>query len=68
MKRKTPQFLLLTSLLLSTQLSVAGEVERSYGKVVADKVLNGLANVATGWLEIPKSMINTTNEAIPFHD
>ncbi len=35
---------------------------RSYELVVADKALHGFANVTTGFLEIPKNMINLTNE------
>ncbi len=34
----------------------------SYGGQIGKKLGGGLANVATGWLEIPKTVINTTNE------
>ena len=34
-----------------------------YGSHVGHKALNGMANLATAVLEIPKSIINTTNES-----
>lgn len=34
---------------------------KTYGANVQDKALHGIANIGTGWLEIPKSIINTTN-------
>ncbi len=36
---------------------------RSYGQKVGDKALNGFANLTTGVLEIPKSIILTTNQS-----
>ena len=35
--------------------------QRSYGHKVGDKAKNGITNVTTSWLEIPKSVINNTN-------
>ena len=35
----------------------------SYGSHVGYKALNGIANLATAVLEIPKSIINTTNDS-----
>ena len=35
--------------------------QRSYGEKVGDKAKNGFTNIATSWLEIPKSIINDTN-------
>lgn len=35
--------------------------QRSYGEKVGDKAKNGITNVATSWLEVPKSIINDTN-------
>jgi putative exosortase-associated protein (TIGR04073 family) len=35
---------------------------KSYGTLVGDKALNGFANMTTAPLEIPKSIINYTNE------
>ncbi len=35
--------------------------EEHYGHKVQDKALHGIANLTTGFLEVPKNMINTTN-------
>ncbi len=44
-------------------LSANADQQRdSYGEQIGYKALNGLANVATGWIELPKSIINVTNE------
>lgn len=42
-----------------------GDVDdrRSYQQKVEDKALNGLGNIGAGMLEIPKSIIQTTNES-----
>jgi putative exosortase-associated protein (TIGR04073 family) len=37
------------------------EKPQSYGSKVGDKALHGITNIATGFLEIPKDIINTTN-------
>ncbi len=57
--------LLLSSLLLTfSSFSFAAEQEpQSYGAKVGHKALNGFANIATGILEIPKNVINTTNQS-----
>jgi len=34
----------------------------NYAAITGDKFLGGATNVATGWLEIPKCIINATNE------
>ena len=34
---------------------------RSYGEKVGDKAKSGITNIATSWLEVPKSIINDTN-------
>ncbi|MEC4749689.1 exosortase system-associated protein, TIGR04073 family [Methylomicrobium sp. Wu6] len=36
---------------------------QSYGERVEEKALNSFANIATGWLEMPKNVINTTNQS-----
>ena len=36
---------------------------QSYGERVGEKALNGFANLTTGILEIPKNIINTTNQS-----
>lgn len=33
----------------------------SYGTQVGNKALNGVTNLATSWLEVPKNIINVTN-------
>jgi putative exosortase-associated protein (TIGR04073 family) len=37
-------------------------VEENYGERIGEKLGSGLANITTGWLEIPKTVISTTNE------
>jgi putative exosortase-associated protein (TIGR04073 family) len=36
--------------------------KKSYGDKFLDKATHGLANVTTGWLEIPKNIYNMTRE------
>ncbi|WP_374088783.1 exosortase system-associated protein, TIGR04073 family [Methylomicrobium lacus] len=36
---------------------------QGYGDRVGEKALNSFANIATGWLEMPKNVINTTNQS-----
>lgn len=36
---------------------------QSYGERVGEKAINSFANIATGWLEMPKNVINTTNQS-----
>ncbi len=45
---------------LGAPFAVAGD---NYGSQVANKFGRGLANAATGWLEVPKNMINTSKES-----
>lgn len=40
---------------------------RSYGEKVGVKTFNAFANLTTGWLEIPKNIINTTNQSNFFY-
>jgi putative exosortase-associated protein (TIGR04073 family) len=35
--------------------------EKSYSEKVGDKAKSGITNIATSWLEVPKSIINDTN-------
>ena len=39
-----------------------GSEEQSYGSKVGNKALNGFANMTTSILEIPKNVINVTNQ------
>ncbi|ESS73315.1 hypothetical protein MGMO_26c00270 [Methyloglobulus morosus KoM1] len=49
--------------LLNHELKRQNQVRhKSYGRLVADKSLNGLANMASAPLEIPKNIINISNE------
>ncbi|MFK5950031.1 MAG: exosortase system-associated protein, TIGR04073 family, partial [Methylococcales bacterium] len=61
MKKFILPFLLL-SLLVSSAPSLAGE-QQSYGDKVGKKALNSFSNLTTAVLEIPKNIINTTNES-----
>ena len=36
--------------------------QKSYGAQVGEKALNGVTNLGTAWLEIPKNVVNTTKE------
>lgn len=42
-------------------ITTAQEKPKSYGKKVGEKALNGITNIATGFLEIPKNVINISN-------
>jgi len=42
--------------------AMADQQRESYGQQISYKALNGLANVATGWIELPKSIISISNE------
>jgi putative exosortase-associated protein (TIGR04073 family) len=56
-----------TCLLFASSNTFANEREQSYGSRVGDKALNGVANIFTAILEIPKSIVNTTNESNLFY-
>jgi len=55
--------ILLLSLLLASTSSFAEQEPQSYGSQVGDKALNGFTNMTTAVLEIPKNIINTTNDS-----
>jgi putative exosortase-associated protein (TIGR04073 family) len=55
--------ILLTSLLIAfAPSSHANEGEGNYNERVKTKALSGLANIGSGILEIPKNMINISND------
>jgi len=54
--------ILLLSLLLASTASIADE-QKDYGSQVGDKALSGFTNLTTAILEIPKNIINTTNNS-----
>ncbi|CAA9889345.1 conserved exported hypothetical protein [Candidatus Methylobacter favarea] len=39
----------------------------SYGRKIGKKALSGWTNLSLGWLEIPKNIINTTNQSNFFY-
>ena len=63
--------LLLASLLLAFSSVSFAEEQRSngssfghsYGSTIGNKALNGFANISTSVLEIPKSIINESNQS-----
>ena len=55
--------LFVSCLLLASSTIIADEQEQSYVSKVEKKALNGVTNIFTAFLEIPKSIINTTNES-----
>jgi len=54
---------LLISLLMATSMNIYADEQQSYGAQVGDKAISGLTNMTTAVLEIPKNIINTTNES-----
>lgn len=48
-------------LLVFSSTSFADE-PKTYGAQIGLKTASGFANIATGWLEVPKNIINTTND------
>ncbi len=59
---KMPSALVLTGCLILNAHSALAD-EPSYGSQVGHKALNGFANITTAVLEIPKNIINTTNDS-----
>jgi len=41
-------------------MAMAGD---GYGTQVANKFTRGLANTATGWIELPKNVVNTSHQS-----
>jgi len=54
---------LLLSLLLLVSSNCFADGQQGYGSKVGNKALNGFANMSTAVLEIPKNIINTTNDS-----
>ncbi len=67
MKKITAPILFLLLLISSFSSYADHQAEQSdmqnYGAQVGDKALKGFANLTTAVLEIPKNIINTTNES-----
>lgn len=53
----------LACLLMAMSSATLAEEQESYGDTVGRKALNGFANLTTSALEIPKNIINTTNQS-----
>ena len=52
---------LLIPVFLMSLVSPAN-AEESYGDTVGRKLGSGFSNIALGWLEIPKNVLNTSND------
>ena len=63
MTKSILSILLASCLVLASPSIIASEQEQSYGSKVGDKALNGVTNIFTAFLEIPKNIIKTTNES-----
>jgi len=64
MHKSTGKFfisIILLSLVFSP-FAVAQEMQDSYGTYIGRKLGTGIANLTTGWIEIPKNALNTTND------
>ena len=61
--KRTLISVLLTGLLVVVTTTSHAEEQSSYGADIGNKALNGFTNIFTSWLEIPKNIINTTNES-----
>jgi putative exosortase-associated protein (TIGR04073 family) len=55
--------IIFASFLIFSSSSLFAEEQQSYGSKVGNKALNGLSNIFTAVLEIPKNIINTTNDS-----
>jgi putative exosortase-associated protein (TIGR04073 family) len=60
---------IILAALFSIALSTAAQADdhKSYGARFGHKILNGLSNIALSALEIPKNIINTTNQSNVFY-
>lgn len=65
MKQNTRSYIsiVLACLLLAISSVSIAEEQESYGETVGRKALNGFANLTTSSLEIPKNIINVTNQS-----
>ncbi|MEQ1638872.1 MAG: exosortase system-associated protein, TIGR04073 family [Methylococcales bacterium] len=63
--------IVISTLLLQPNVSFAADApapahrtvkQKSYGAQVGEKSLNGITNIGTAWLEIPKNVVKTTKE------
>ena len=75
MKKLAGLFLLLSALFfLTSQTTMAqsyymssGTMGQSYPTMAGEKLMNGIVNTATGWVELPKTMILTSQrDGVPY--
>jgi len=59
------RFISLPALFAMLLLGVApmAVADDGYGSQITDKFGRGLANAATGWIELPKNVVNTSNNS-----
>jgi len=57
-----PALLALMCLVAVPAMASAADQDQSYGKQAADKFTRGFANTVTGWVEIPKNMVNVSKQ------
>ena len=62
-KRSFLSILLVSFFIIFSTSIRAEEVVESYKDKIETKALSGLANIGTGWLEIPKIAINVSNDS-----
>ncbi|WP_446810211.1 exosortase system-associated protein, TIGR04073 family [Methylomonas sp. 2BW1-5-20] len=64
MKRNTRTLAaVLTATFVFTSLSIQADETESYGETFGRKLVNGLANITTSSLEIPKNIILVNNQS-----
>ena len=55
-------FSLLLCSVFFAPVAAADKTEDNYGVYIGKKLGTGFANTVTGWIELPKNLINTTND------
>jgi putative exosortase-associated protein (TIGR04073 family) len=60
--RRLESVLIPVALAVTLALPAGSRAEESYGRRLADKASQGLANVLFGWNEIPKNVINISSD------
>lgn len=74
MKKLAGLFLLLSALFFLSSQTMAqsyymssGTMGQSYPTMAGEKLMNGIVNAATGWVELPKTMILTSQrDGVPY--
>jgi putative exosortase-associated protein (TIGR04073 family) len=60
-------FILTVLFIGFTSVCRADQPQQSYGSKTGEKATRAFANLGTAWLEIPKNMINVTNQSNVFY-